>query len=273
MQYALVNGQKREAAPNLVGVCAFCGAIAKAYCGTQVIWHWKHKSDTACDIWKERETEWHRNWKNRFPKEWHEIIHKDESGERHISDVKRPDGFFIEFQHSPTSLIEIDSRNNFYNNIIWVLNGSRLKTDVEKISKFKTEITEEGMINVTKLKLRVVSSWRNISKPIFIDFNDCSKNGKKRVFFFCKSNDDMFFFELPVESFVSMSSVKGALKPFVNKANDLMTDYIKKRSAIKKEEEERILLETQKAIELAIKRREWEKEYIDPFRDSYRKRR
>jgi hypothetical protein len=40
-------------------------------------------------IWAEKETDWHRAWKNNFPAECQEFIqHDGQSGEKHIADVR-----------------------------------------------------------------------------------------------------------------------------------------------------------------------------------------
>lgn len=273
MQYALVDGVRTEADKGLVGICEYCGSVAKAYCGDQVIWHWKHQAKAACDSWGENETEWHRNWKNYYPNEWHEVIHKDENGERHRSDIKRPDGFFIEFQHSPISHDEIDSRNNFYKNIVWVLNGARLKSDLEKFKNHKKIQSIEEMIEASSLRLRIISFWEKVGKHIFIDFQDTSASGKKRIFYLCKSNEGRYLYELSIEDFVRLSSSSGALKPFIQKANETLSLYLKMIKEQKEEEERKAIAAKEEAIKLAKMRIEWEKKYKDPFRDKYKKRR
>src|SRR5882724_2105651 len=87
MKFARTNGQRQEAQPNLSGECCGCGAPMVARCGDIRVWHWAHRSGRACDPWQENETEWHRAWKDRFPAEWQEIVHRAEDGERHIADV------------------------------------------------------------------------------------------------------------------------------------------------------------------------------------------
>jgi competence protein CoiA len=101
-----------------------------AHCGKQRIWHWKHRSTTNCDRWWEPETEWHRRWKDRFPREWQEIRHHDaENDEIHIADVLTAHGVVIEFQHSRIHPEERAARERFYRNLIWIVDGTRLKRD------------------------------------------------------------------------------------------------------------------------------------------------
>ncbi len=87
MKFALVNGERREAEPSLMGECLGCGNPVVAKCGEVRIKHWAHKARARCDAWWETETEWHRAWKNQFPSEWQEVIHYAENGEKHIADA------------------------------------------------------------------------------------------------------------------------------------------------------------------------------------------
>ena len=110
MKYALQNNAKIVATPGATGTCACCGSELVAKCGSLKVWHWAHKSKKNCDHWWENETQWHRNWKDKFAEEWQEIVQISENGEKHIADVKTPAGFVIEFQHSPISPCERISR-------------------------------------------------------------------------------------------------------------------------------------------------------------------
>lgn len=83
--------------------------------------------ERACDVWWEPETPWHRGWKDHFPNTWHEVWHDAPDDEKHIADVKTPHGLIIEFQHSFLNQQERLSREAFYRNMVWVVNGTRLK--------------------------------------------------------------------------------------------------------------------------------------------------
>jgi hypothetical protein len=96
-----------------------------AKCGKHNIWHWAHKTRENCDPWWEPETQWHRDWKDRFPEAWHEVSHIDStSGEVHIADVQTIHGLVVEFQHSRITEEELKSREAFYGNMIWIVDGS-----------------------------------------------------------------------------------------------------------------------------------------------------
>ena len=74
------------------------------------------------------ETPWHRNWKLAFPLSFREICFIDPvTGEQHRADVHTPCGTTIEFQNSPISEQELISREAFYPNLVWILNGKKFK--------------------------------------------------------------------------------------------------------------------------------------------------
>ena len=174
MQLALLNDERTEAAPTLKGICPGCMSPVTAKCGTQRIWHWAHDSKKTCDYWWEPETKWHRDWKNEFPRECQEIIHYDQqSGEKHISDVKTPDGIVIEFQHSHLRPEERTSREDFYKSLIWVVDSMRLKRDSLrfKAGLVHFERTRQKEIFLTKFPERSFSAeWLQSSKHIIFDF-------------------------------------------------------------------------------------------------------
>jgi hypothetical protein len=74
------------------------------------------------------ETPWHRNWKKAFPPAFREVSFVDATfGEHHRADVHTPCGTTLEFQNSPISMEELRSREAFYPNLVWVLNGKKFK--------------------------------------------------------------------------------------------------------------------------------------------------
>lgn len=118
MLLAKLNGQLVEPTPGLKAICPNCGEIVVSKCGNINIWHWSHLKDTDCDPWSEEETEWHKNWKSWFPIENREVVIKP-----HRADVYWC-GKVIEFQHSQISVDEMNERENFYKNMIWVVDCS-----------------------------------------------------------------------------------------------------------------------------------------------------
>lgn len=136
MKYAIVEGVKSEPFKGAVGLCEVCGNEVIAKCGVIKIHHWAHKSLIECDSWWENETIWHRNWKNLFPIEWQEVTHKDViTGEIHRADIKTDFNLIIELQNSPISIDEQVSRETFYENMIWIINGEKFKKNFYILDK------------------------------------------------------------------------------------------------------------------------------------------
>lgn len=123
MQYALVNGQRTKAFPNGKGVCPQCNSTVIAKCGSRNIKHWAHHRTKDCDPWHENETPWHREWKSLFPSECQEVTHRANNGEIHRADIKTSTGVIVEIQHSHISDKERLSRELFYQNLVWVVDG------------------------------------------------------------------------------------------------------------------------------------------------------
>jgi competence protein CoiA len=127
MKLAVVEGKRREAQPGLAAECPNCGLALIAKCGEHRNWHWAHRGTRTCDPWWE-ETEWHRAWKDQFLIDWQEIcLSKD--GEKHFADVRTESGIVLEFQHSYLGREERESREIFYQNMVWVVDGLRRAQD------------------------------------------------------------------------------------------------------------------------------------------------
>jgi len=175
MRFALINNQRAEAAPGLKGLCPGCNQPVTAKCGAHRMHHWAHLVDKKCDSWWETETEWHRAWKNNFPDDWQEVILPDEvTGEKHIADVLTDYGYVIEFQHSHINPQERISRENFYKNMVWVVDGTRLKNDYKRLIKGKNQSRSEkqGVFLVDFPDECFPSAWLESSAPVVFDFQD-----------------------------------------------------------------------------------------------------
>ena len=176
MRYALVNGVRQEAQPKHRGGCPNCGREMVARCGKKRIWHWSHLGKLECDHWWEPETEWHRLWKAQFPPEWQEVPHIAADGERHIADVKTGAGWVIELQNSPISPEERQSREAFYQPMLWVINGLRYKRD---LSAFRNAVIGAQIAKDNPLYLdpandmaQIFQRWAPRQRPVFLDFGD-----------------------------------------------------------------------------------------------------
>ena len=165
MEVALVCGERAAPAPGLKGECPLCGKPAQAKCGPIIRWHWAHAGRRHCDPWMENEGPWHRAWKALFPFEWQEVVAYDHAGEKHIADVKRPDGTVIELQNSPMSIEEMNSREAFYGErMIWIVNGEKFKNHI-RISDSLPDPHHERMRDF-KLGMPTYTKWsKHVREP------------------------------------------------------------------------------------------------------------
>ncbi|KJV36952.1 hypothetical protein VI08_01780 [Luteibacter yeojuensis] len=130
MEIAVVDGVRSLPAPGLKGECQACGRPAVAKCGEIVMWHWAHAGRRVCDPWWENEGPWHRSWKAAFPLETHEQVMFAPDGEKHIADLRLPDGLVIELQHSKMEIEEMRSREAFYQRMIWIVDASPFVSNI-----------------------------------------------------------------------------------------------------------------------------------------------
>lgn len=182
MKFALVDRQRAEPSPRLRGDCVYCGCEMIAKCGQVRMWHWAHKSKTDCDHWWESETEWHRNWKEQFPTDWQEVVHiVPASGEKHVADVKTPFGLVIEFQHSPIEHMEMKTREAFYRNMIWIVDGDRGSNDPGYFN-VGLKTGEPACFDPLAYYLRwwgrtrLLHNWAKTTSPVYIDFGQHTNN-------------------------------------------------------------------------------------------------
>ena len=173
MKYALVDNVKTEASKGARGICQVCGSSVIAKCGEIRESHWAHKNIGHCDTWWEPETEWHRAWKNRFPNDWQEIPFTDKrTGERHIADVCTSHGLVIEFQHSKIEAQECTSREAFYKNMVWVVDGARLKGDYPRFLKARKYLQKisDRLYSIDFPRICFPTDWIESSVPVIFDF-------------------------------------------------------------------------------------------------------
>lgn len=172
------NGERIRPASHAVGVCPLCCGPVIAVCGNKRIWHWRHSSDAQCPFSK-NETPWHRGWKNLFPEKWQEIIRYDSlTKEKHIADVMTPQGFVLEFQHSPMPEEERISREKFHKTMAWVVDCSESKRDKTRLAKNRLttlHLLKSGMHNcyLTRFNFEKElfrNEWLNSAVPVVFDY-------------------------------------------------------------------------------------------------------
>ncbi len=226
MKYAIVESQKREAAKGLKGFCPICGLPVRPKCGKYKINHWAHISNENCDKWWENETEWHRNWKDKFPRDWQEIIaYDEENDEKHIADIKTDLGMVIEIQHSFISDEERLSREKFFKNMIWIVDGTRRKSDYKhfiEANRYNStfwRISPDSPIYIIELShFFLPKEWLNSSVPVIFDFrglldNDYENYNQLREPLWCllpnTIQNKRIVIEYPRDSFVQQIKTDG----------------------------------------------------------------
>jgi len=118
MQYAITTtGERTLPSPEIHAICPGCKDTLIPKCGSINIWHFAHKNKD-CDPWYEPESKWHRDWKEFWPIENREVVIGN-----HRADIKTKGGTVVELQNSSISSQEIQERERFYDNMIWVVNA------------------------------------------------------------------------------------------------------------------------------------------------------
>lgn len=230
MKYALINNKKSEAQKGAKGYCPICSSELVAKCGEIKINHWAHKGNRNCDPWWENETIWHRSWKEEFPIDWQEIIQFDKNGEKHIADIKTKNGWVIEFQHSYLNPEERRARNNFYSKLIWVVDGTRRKRDIEQFSKTLNSSTPFGgklqIWRVHSHECVLLREWQDSHTPVFFDF------GNNQLWWLLESSSGSVVYVTPIpkEYFIEVHSICEEKKAydfdlFVNDISKLINNY------------------------------------------------
>ncbi|WP_202927957.1 competence protein CoiA family protein [Cyclobacterium roseum] len=95
------------------------------------------------------------------------------TGEKHIADIRSAHGLVIEFQHSPTDPKERETREKFYRNMVWVVDGTRLKRDYPRFLKGKKEFRDTAnpeFFLIDYLEDIFPSGWLRSSVPVIFDF-------------------------------------------------------------------------------------------------------
>lgn len=201
MKFAMVDGQRREAERGLAATCLVCESSMIAKCGDHRVHHWSHRAIRNCDTWWEPETDWHRGWKDQFPKEWQEIIRFAPDGEKHIADVLTAGGMVLEFQHSPLRREEREARESFYQKMGWVVNGRRRVRDrtqfFDALRTASYALSNPLTLEIRHAESALLRDWAASSGAVFFDFGDASEP------------DDCLRFDTPILWRVMPDNTKG----------------------------------------------------------------
>jgi len=235
VRFAILGDRRAEATPGQKGHCPNCGNVMIAKCGTQVVWHWAHKG-TRCDEWWEPETAWHRAWKDEFPEGWQEFVCEGEGGERHIADVFTSHGLVIEFQHAHLPPSERAARERFYRNMVWVVDGTRLPSEVARFMEFKNSFHRTHLHGILMSNYpRVFSAnWTGSRNLVAFDF--AGEQGDSTSMLWCLfpgsvNNGKSLVAPLPRSEFVRMAREQNFIYE-VEGIMAAMAEYYRKEEAL-----------------------------------------
>jgi len=98
-----------------------------------------------------------------------------ENGEKHFADVKTESGLVIEFQNSHMHRDERQARENFYRNLVWVVNGPRRKRDkAQFFASIDAAIVvkdEPRLVSVRWKEGALLRDWGASRVPVYFDFD------------------------------------------------------------------------------------------------------
>lgn len=142
MIYALnEQGEKIAAEECLIGtnpVCPICNSNVIPKRGDIITWHFAHQKDSDCDTWSEGETEWHKTWKDKAPKNCREVTLENHRADIFIpfkDRIERTYGKVIELQNSPISIQEVKERDEFYGIVVWIINCTKIQDHISITQK------------------------------------------------------------------------------------------------------------------------------------------
>jgi hypothetical protein len=152
LRYANVNGNKKLPFPQGRGVCPCCDGVLIAKCGSINTHHSAHESRADCDSWSEPIGAWHLAWQDIVRPEFVEVA----MGE-HRADVVGNGGLVVELQHSPIKTEDIQAREKFYGNMVWLFDAT-----------FRFRKVETG--DRVFFSFGQTKHLHACAKPVFLDF-------------------------------------------------------------------------------------------------------
>ncbi len=99
-------------------------------------------------------------------------------GEPHIADVRTPSGLALELQHSAVKPDERRARAAIYGNMLWIVDGTRLKRDAPRVDN---EIhgwrkSKAGRINLLRYPdWELPKQWLECEGPVLFDFDGLTR--------------------------------------------------------------------------------------------------
>ena len=152
--------------------CFACNSSLIGKKGMIKIHHYSHVKNSGCVIDRERDSRgvWNIMWQNIAQTQFIEK-YINYNGEIHIADIINENNLVIEVKDSNLSQAKINYRENFYNNMIWILNGNDIvinpnQEDEYLCIKYNILFTTTNNYNIVKITKKL---WTLIKKKAYID--------------------------------------------------------------------------------------------------------
>lgn len=179
------------------GVKAYCPICDWPQCkktldyrlGKVNIHHFAHQKNSKCsDDWSRgKESEWHCGWKKLVNKKYCEVpIVK--GWDKHRADIQNKNGLVVELQNSSISVSEIQEREKFYGNMIWLFNEQDSRIIVHSPSRHSNDDywpSDCNMVIWKNAKKTILES----RKRIFLDL------GNEQILYLVKNLNDSYYHE------------------------------------------------------------------------------
>jgi len=149
---------------------------------------------------------------NQFPTDWQEVVHLASDGQKHIADIKTPDDWVIEFQHSYINPEERRSREDFYKRLIWVVDGNRRSRDKTRFIKVLSSTGPNSLwpeLQVTFAEGAIFNDWITSNAYVIYDFGD------EDIWCLFPQSNELWAYLLPISRLDFIKSLSGSsLKSF-----------------------------------------------------------
>jgi len=238
MRYAILNNSRVEAKTEYREqkcICPECNAEVIPVCGNTYAHHWRHKVKTDCILEYTPMTPWHKAWQNQFDDSCREIVHFDEiTKEKHVADIKTQNGIIVELQHSAISIEERVSREKFYKNMIWIIDGRKY---YEKFKKIKYKQINQYQFICLNPNEGFPSEWLNCSVPIYFDYLGLDNHLNENFFIFelTKRNNQILITKILIKTFIQeIKNAKAIIPNNINYYVIPQTNKQNKKNVIRK---------------------------------------
>ena len=102
--------------------------------------------------------------------------------------LKTQNGYVLEFQHSYLNPEERRSRNAFYRPLVWIVDGTRRKTDklqFQKAFEESTTVIRDPLIKRVNFpdECRLLKEWHDSNALVFFDFQEAKETKQSMLWF------------------------------------------------------------------------------------------